>query len=145
MPLGSNLATPRGSIVSFDLLWEKHSNIGISKASRWILIKLPTHHHWAVGKVTSCIWADLEVWLPWQHINFNEKKSSRLTALKFSMWQCLMVLCIIVPIMPVESNLATPWGLIVSIVLLLISREPSPVLGRGGDITCYSWFEYNFG
>ena len=26
-----------------------------------------------------------------------------------------------------------------------LPREPSPVLGRGGDITCYSWFEYNFG
>ena len=26
----------------------------------------------------------------------------------------------------------------------VIPREPSPVLGRGGDITCYSWFEYIF-
>ena len=29
-------------------------------------------------------------------------------------------------------------------VHVLIPREPSPVLGSGGDITCYSWFEYIF-
>ena len=36
----------------------KHSNISISKASRQILIKLHTQHHWAVGKITYCFWTD---------------------------------------------------------------------------------------
>ena len=33
MPLGSNLATPRGSIVSIDLLWEKNSKIFFSETT----------------------------------------------------------------------------------------------------------------
>ena len=57
MPLGSNLAMPRGSVVSLDLT-RKTSKIQYSKASRQILIKLHTQHHWAVGKVAYCFWAD---------------------------------------------------------------------------------------
>ena len=37
----------------------KTSKINISKASRWILYKLHTQHHLAVGKVAHCFWADL--------------------------------------------------------------------------------------
>ena len=33
MPLGSNLATPRGLIVSIDLLWEKNSKIFFSETT----------------------------------------------------------------------------------------------------------------
>ena len=74
----------------------KHSNINISKASRLILIKLYTQHHWAIGGL-HIVWGQIrvELWFPWQHIGLNGKKiffsdTTRPTALIFSMWQWLM-------------------------------------------------------
>ena len=46
-----------GSIISLDFTW-KTSKFNISKASRQILIKLHTQHHWAEGKVAFCFWTD---------------------------------------------------------------------------------------
>ena len=46
MPVGSNVATPLHRLTI-----EKHSKFNISKARRWILIKLHTHHDLTVGKV----------------------------------------------------------------------------------------------
>ena len=55
MSLGSNFDSPRGLIVSNDLLRE---NINISKTSKGILIKLHSQHHCVEGKVTYCFSAD---------------------------------------------------------------------------------------
>ena len=56
MPLGSNVATARVVVSLHRLTIENHSKFNISKASRWILIKLHTQHDWAVGKVAYCFW-----------------------------------------------------------------------------------------
>ena len=60
MPLGSNVATPRGggSLSLYRLTVENHSKFNISTASRWILIELHTQHGLTVGKVAYCFRAD---------------------------------------------------------------------------------------
>ena len=106
MPLGSNLATPRGSIVSIDLLWEKKSKIFFSETTgptalifgmwQWLMvlyINYASHapgvkfghapgvdslHRLTIGKT--------------KKIFFSE--TTRPTALIFGMWQWLMVLYI---------------------------------------------------
>ena len=106
MPLGSNLATPRGLIVSIDLLWEKNSKIFFSETTgptalifcmwQWLMvlyINCANHvpgvkfghatgvdslHRPTIGKT--------------KKIFFSE--TTRPTALIFCMWQWLMVLYI---------------------------------------------------
>ena len=72
----------------------KHSNINTSKASRWILIKLSTQHHWAVEKIVYCWQIGLELWLTWQHIRFNGKIENNLLlkhrAHSFDIWYVAM-------------------------------------------------------
>ena len=53
MPLESNLATPRGSIVSIDLLYKTLQNSISPKP-----VGGSTQRHWAVGKVAYCFWSD---------------------------------------------------------------------------------------
>ena len=57
MSLWSNLVNPQSSIVSIDLLLE-NLQTSVSKANRWILIKLHTQHYWELRKVAYCFWAD---------------------------------------------------------------------------------------
>ena len=106
MPLGSNLATPRGLIVSIDLLWEKNSKIFFSETTghtalifcmwQWLMvlyINCANHvpgvkfghapgvdslHRPTIGKT--------------KKIFFSE--TTRPTALIFCMWQWLMALYI---------------------------------------------------
>ena len=106
MPLGSNLATPRGSIVSIDLLWEKNSKIFFSETTgptalifgmwQWLMVLyincashapgvkfglapgVDSFHRLTIGKT--------------KKIFFSETTGP--TALIFCMWQWLMVLYI---------------------------------------------------
>ena len=106
MPLGSNLARPRGSIVSIDLLWEKNSKIFFSETTgptalifcmwQWLMVLyincaihapgvkfghapgVDSLHRLTIGKT--------------KKIFFSE--TTRPTALIFCRWEWLMVLYI---------------------------------------------------
>ena len=106
MPLGSNLATPQGLIISIGLLWEKNSKIFFSETTgptalifcmwQWLMVLymncaihapgvkfgqapgVDSFHRLTIGKT--------------KKIFFSE--TTRPTALIFCMWQWLMVLYI---------------------------------------------------
>ena len=77
MPLGSNLATRTPGVHSFHRLTVgKYSKVSISKASRRIVIKLHTQHHWAEERLHLVFGQiGLELWLPLQHIHYKYKMS----------------------------------------------------------------------
>ena len=105
MPLGSNLATPRGSIVSIDLLWEKNSKIFSETTEptalifgmwQWLMVlyincasHAPGVKFGHVPGVDSFHRLTIE---KTRKIFFSE--TTRSTALIFGMWQWLMVLYI---------------------------------------------------
>ena len=107
MPLGSNLATPRGSIVSIDLLWEKNSKIFFSETTgptalifgmwQWLMVLYINYASHAPGVKFghapggSIVSIDL-LWEKIKKIFFSETTGP--TALIFGMCQWLMVLYI---------------------------------------------------
>ena len=127
MPLGSNLATPRGSIVSIDLQLEKLKKIFFSETTRSTALIFGMKQWLMVLYINCAIHApgvkfghapgvdSLHRLTMGKKIFFSETTGP--TALIFCTWQWLIVLYIIVPIMPLGSNLATPRGSIVSIDL----------------------------
>ena len=104
MPLGSNLATPRGLIVSIDLLWEKNSKIFFSESTgptalifctwQWLMVLyINCANHVPRVKFGHAPGVDsLLLWEKNKKIFFSETTGH--TALIFGMWQWLMVLYI---------------------------------------------------